>query len=269
MRSTNTLRWSPLVLIFLLSTIVAAWPWPGSVSGLTGLVARQDNNENENRNSTQTDEEKQDENKDTENDNSSASSRPSPTSTSNGNGTRSKDFDARLPPGGVALQSPSVFDGLQFYKMGDTVEIKWNYTSLLAEPTAIDILATCTVNKAMYTIAANQTFDRNGSLSWDTGKFQETERATPLLTEMYTLIIHDSDVDITTPPKAGYLGTYNQFQFGLYSPQPYVPLDEFQCATCSGALGVLKTRAIGFVLGMFVVTVGSFSWFVSGTGVLW
>jgi hypothetical protein len=34
----------------------------------------------------------------------------------------------------------------------------------------------------------------------------------------YTLIIHDSSKDITDIPSAGFLGTFEQYVFGMYTP---------------------------------------------------
>ena len=56
---------------------------------------------------------------------------------------------------------------------------------------------------------------------WDT-RPDETGTA-PLLTETYTLIIHDAEKAETDVPRAGHLGNYNQFAFGMYKPQKYTP----------------------------------------------
>jgi len=150
------------------------------------------------------------------------------------------------------------------------VTFGWNYTGIQATPTAIDIMATCTANQQLYTIATNQTFvNATGSVTWDTGAYQSTAVSDPLLTETYTLIIYDAASSISATAQPGYLAVYNQFTFGMYTPQPYTPLSDYQCATCSGALGDLERKALGMVVGMCVITVMSFSWFVGGTGVIW
>ncbi len=160
--------------------------------------------------------------------------------------------------------------GAQYYKIGDFVTFAWNYTSLLATPTAINIMATCTENNQLYTLAVNQTIGNStGAVTWDTGSYQETAASAPLLTETYTLIIYDAASSISATAQAGYLAVYNQFTFGMYSPQPYTPLADYTCATCSAALSDMERRAIGMVVGMSVLTVLSFTWFVGGTGVIW
>jgi len=165
---------------------------------------------------------------------------------------------------------PALISGAQYYKIGDFVTFAWNYTSLLATPTAINVMATCTVNQQLYTLAANQTIgNATGAVTWDTGAYQSTALSDPLLTETYTLIIYDADSSISATAQAGYLAVYDQYTFGMYTPQAYTPLGEFQCATCSGALSDMERRALGMVLGMSLITVLSFTWFVGGLGVIW
>jgi hypothetical protein len=182
----------------------------------------------------------------------------------------STQFDARLPAGGISMISPAVISGAQYYKIGDFVTFAWNYTSLLASPTAVNVMATCTANQQLYTLAANQTLgNATGAVTWDTGAYQSTALSDPLLTETYTLIIYDADSSISATAQAGYLAVYDQYTFGMYTPQAYTPLGEFKCATCSGALSDMERRALGMVLGMSVITVLSFTWFVGGLGVIW
>ena len=38
-----------------------------------------------------------------------------------------------------------------------------------------------------------------------------------------TLLIYDAESSVSATAKAGYLGVFNTFQFGMYTPQPYVP----------------------------------------------
>lgn len=166
------------------------------------------------------------------------------------------------------METPSVYDGAQYYKIGDYVTFAWNYTSLLATPTAVNIMATCTVNQQLYTIAMNQTVSET-AVTWDTGSYQATAVQDPLLTETYTLIIYDAASSISATAQAGYLAVYDSYTFGMYTPQPYVPLSEFVCVTCSGALSDMERAALKMVVGMSILTFFSFTWFVTGTGVIW
>jgi hypothetical protein len=110
------------------------------------------------------------------------------------------------------------------------------------------------------------TFATSGAITWDTGAYQTTAVASPLLTEEYTLIIFDADSSISATAEAGYLAPYEGFVFGLYTPKPYQPLGEWRCATCSGAVSDMERRALWAAAAMSVVTVLSFTWFVTGIG---
>jgi len=112
----------------------------------------------------------------------------------------------------------------------------------------------------------NQSVAPTGAITWDTGNYQKTATV-PLLTETYTLIIHNAAEDISATAKAGFLGVFDQFTFGMYSPQPYTPLNEFKCATCSSAISDMERQAFGFLLTMGTITVLSFTWFAGGFGV--
>jgi len=166
--------------------------------------------------------------------------------------------------------TPNIMSGSQFYKIGDFVTFAWNYTSLSATPTALDIMATCTANKQLYTIAMNQTItNATGAVTWHTSAYQQTALSDPLLTEVYTLIIYDAASSISAAAQAGYLAVYDEYSFGMYTPQAYTPLNQYECATCSGALSDMERRALGMVFGMACITVLSFTWFVGGLGVIW
>jgi hypothetical protein len=118
--------------------------------------------------------------------------------------------------------TPGVFDGQQYYKIGDWVHFAWNYTSLSKAPSAVDVMATCTANQATYTIAVNQTVKPTGEVWWNTGAYSKDHpNSPPLLTEMFTLQIYDSNGTSTDTPKPGYLAPFSSFRFGMYSKQPY------------------------------------------------
>lgn len=162
--------------------------------------------------------------------------------------------------------TPNAIAGPTYYKIGEYVTFGWNYTSLLVSPSAIDIFASCSINSQLYPIATNQSVGPTGAVTWDTGEYQATATI-PLLTETYTLVIYDAARDITSIPSAGYLDTFDQYTFGMYTPQPYTPLNEFKCATCSAALSDHERQALGLVFITTLMTILSFSWFACGFGV--
>ncbi|RDL32099.1 uncharacterized protein BP5553_09501 [Venustampulla echinocandica] len=296
MRASGRLQLYSIILLFL-ATFTAAWPWPRWLPDLDTLVVRADPSDSpsppaptETGNSSP---------KSTgDNKSQSGSSLPSksgsvspsrtgsktgsitaaPTKgdsdTSDGNSsstTYRTQYDPQIRPGGVSLLEPAITAGPQFYKVDDWVTFAWNYTSLLGTPKAVNVMATCTTNSQLYTIASNQTVSNaTNTVYWDTGAYQTTAIASPLIVGIYTLIIYDADTEMTAPPEPGYLAPYNQYTFGMYTKQPYSePTPGYRCATCSGALSDTERRALGMVLGMGVLTVFSFTWFVTGLQVIW
>jgi len=163
---------------------------------------------------------------------------------------------------------PNQFSGSQYYKVGDFVTFKWNYTSLQATPTAINVVASCSQNSAIYTLAMNQTIQPTGEILWDTGAYQQANQQNPLLTNKYTLIIWDAAKPMTAVPSAGYLGSYSGFQFGMYIKQPYSNLTDFNCPTCSNGAATLENMTFRFLLGMVGLTVVSFTWFSTSFSIL-
>jgi hypothetical protein len=166
------------------------------------------------------------------------------------------------------MLTPAASLGTPLYKIGDFVTWGWNYTDLQATPTAIDIVVSCKSATRSWTLTSNMTFPTSGSYTWDT-KVQQTAVESPLLTEQYTLLIYDSNKGLSATPTPGYLNTFNSFTFGMYTPRPYTPLGEWNCATCSAAVSDLDRKALGFALSMSLITVLSFTWFVTGFGLAW
>lgn len=179
------------------------------------------------------------------------------------------------PAGAIVMLTPAVIAGSQFYKIGSNVTFAWNYTNLLATPTALNIVATNSLAGQYYTMTANMTIGGNATnaVTWDSAAYSDSPEglSNPLLTAQYTLVIYDADLSVTATAEPGYLQVYNQYQFGMYTPQPYadIPPGGYKCATCSAAFGDMERRALGFVFGMGIATVLSFTWFVGGTGVIW
>jgi len=132
--------------------------------------------------------------------------------------------DPRLPPGGIELITPAAIAPPQYYKIGDYVTFAWNYTSLSVTPSAVDVMASCAVNSQLYPISLNQSVGPTGAVTWDTGKYQSTATI-PLLTETYTLVVFDAAGGVSSTPQAGYLAVQDQWTFGMYIPEPYVPLN--------------------------------------------
>lgn len=178
-------------------------------------------------------------------------------------------FDAEDPAGGVSMITPVTTSGTALYRIGETITWAWNYTSLQATPTGIDVLVSCSAVTETWTLTQNMSYDATATFTWDTNAYAQTAVASPLLTEEYTLVIYDADSSVSATSEAGYLGVYNSFTFGLYNSRPYKDLGEWKCVTCSGAAGNnLDNQALRFAVGMATITVLTFTWFVAGLGAL-
>lgn len=179
--------------------------------------------------------------------------------------TRTPVIDDQAPVGGISMVTPAPTDpGTALYKIGTNVTFGWNYTNVLVNPTAIDVIASCSSAARAWTLTSNMTFESKGSYTWDT-KELATDLQNPLLTDQYTLIVKDSETEVTDTPKAGYLSPNSgQFTFKMYKPQDYVPLSEWKCPTCSAAPPSLDSKVLPFVMTMSAATVLSFTWFAAG-----
>lgn len=137
------------------------------------------------------------------------------------------------------MLTPSALAAPSYYKIGDQITFGWNYTSLVVTPTAIDIIVSCSANSATYTLSNNATVQPTGQVVWDTKRDANGEN--PLLTDTYTLVIHDAAKDVTAAPSAGYLGSYSQFTFGMYVRQDYTPLNG-KCSSSSSNVNPANLR---------------------------
>lgn len=139
------------------------------------------------------------------------------------NNSSSTSIDPRMGAGGISMLTPTQ-GATSYYKIGEKVTFAWNYTSLAVTPSAVNVVASCSMNDATYTISNNMSVAETGKVTWDTGKYQ-ANATVPLLTATYTLVVYDVDGEIGDTASAGRLGSQNQFSFGMYVPQAYTPLN--------------------------------------------
>ncbi|CAI7635901.1 unnamed protein product [Penicillium bialowiezense] len=179
--------------------------------------------------------------------------------------TTSISIDPAAAAGGVSMITPAS-SSTTYYKIGQDVTFVWNYTSLSVTPSAVNVVASCSLNSQAYTLTSNMSVEQTGSVIWDTGKYQKTATI-PLLTAAYTLFIYDTSKELGDTASAGYLSSQIGYSFGMYSPQPYTSLGSFECVTCNGALSATSRQALQFTFGMAVITFVSFTWFAGSAGV--
>ncbi|KAJ5366744.1 hypothetical protein N7541_000685 [Penicillium brevicompactum] len=179
--------------------------------------------------------------------------------------TTSISIDPAAAAGGVSMITPAS-SSTTYYKIGQDVTFVWNYTSLSVTPSAVNVVASCSLNSQAYTLTSNMSVEQTGSVVWDTGKYQKTATI-PLLTASYTLFVYDTSKELGDTASAGYLSSQIGYSFGMYSPQPYTSLGSFECVTCNGALSATSRQALKFTFGMAVITFVSFTWFAGSAGV--
>ncbi|KAJ5696513.1 hypothetical protein N7536_006925 [Penicillium majusculum] len=280
---------SVLCTILLLGTVSSAWPWGpyGAVLGAS-LDKRADTTDTTNAETSEsttvastasktssgtTTGTNTDTNSDTEtgtatdSETTGTATGTKTTGKSKTTATSSISIDPAAAAGGVSMITPAS-SSTTYYKIGEDVTFVWNYTSLSVTPSAVNVVASCSLNSMTYTLSSNMTVKQTGSVIWDTGKYQKSATI-PLLTASYTLIVYDASKDIDDTASAGHLSSQNGgYVFGMYTPQPYTPLNQFKCATCSGALSETSRLAIKFTVGMAVITFASFTWFAGSAAVL-
>lgn len=184
-------------------------------------------------------------------------------SSSNSNSTKTREeFDPTNPAGGAVMVTPDPRFGNPLIKAGDIVSFTWNYTNVLADPTAVDVLLSRTSDTNLWTLAANMSYQDPATFTWDTS-VQRSDASHPLLTDEFTMIIIDSDASIDDTGSPGYLSR-TDVKLDIYIPRDYTPLSDWNCATCSAAMSDLDQKALVFATSMCLITVASFTWFVTG-----
>ncbi|KAK9483438.1 hypothetical protein V1527DRAFT_473200 [Lipomyces starkeyi] len=163
----------------------------------------------------------------------------------------SSTVDPRSPPGGVSMITPAITASETYIKVGDYATFSWNYTSLIVTPSAVNVEAYCSINKYYYPIAENLTV-KDTQVVWNTSGYQETA-SIPLLVAEYTLYIYDASSNPSAVASPGYLAPYNNLNFGVYTPQPYTPLNNYQCATCSASFSQIERNVLRGTLAMSLI----------------
>ncbi|KAK9343810.1 hypothetical protein V1522DRAFT_412261 [Lipomyces starkeyi] len=159
--------------------------------------------------------------------------------------------DPRSPPGGVSMITPAITASETYIKVGDYATFSWNYTSLIVTPSAVNVEAYCSINKYYYPIAENLTV-KDTQVVWNTSGYQETA-SIPLLVAEYTLYIYDASSNPSAVASPGCLAPYNNLNFGVYTPQPYTPLNNYQCATCSASFSLIERNVLRGTLAMSLI----------------
>ncbi|KAK6814682.1 hypothetical protein RU639_009614 [Aspergillus parasiticus] len=269
----------PILCLLVLLGMVSAWPHPhGEVvaraettsaetaadKATTGAAATSDQSATKTKSQSDATETGKKTGKETGTATGTQTGKATGKSTKTGTDASSTSIDPRDPVGGISMLTSA--GATTYYKIGEYVTFQWKYTSLQVTPSAVNVVASCSKNSETYTIASNMSVSETGKVVWDTKKYQ-SNATVPLLTATYTLYVYDVNSTLGDTASAGHLGSQIGYNFGMYTPQSYTPLDHYICATCNSALTSTERNAIKFAVGMAAITVASFTWFASGTGV--
>lgn len=301
MRTTTSILITTTFLL-LLSTFASAWPWPRFLPEMDAIIVRRQDADSSSQSSkpaatptptptsgtakvtgsntittgpSQTGTNSQTGSKTgSATGSGSASGSGTKTSSSSKNTKTNKtSYDPKLPVGAITMLQPPATAAFPIYKIGDYITFGFNYTNVLATPTALNVLASCDRNKETYTIAVNATIKagQTGQVVWDTNGYATNTSPLPLVEATYTVIIYDAEGSANDASnRPGYLAPYTGTKFGIYEKKDYGDdIGPIQCATCSGALSSIERSALTFVFGMGLATVLGFTWFVNGLDVVW
>ena len=110
-----------------------------------------------------------------------------------------------------------------YFKIGTNVTLAWNYTSLLAPPSAIDVVVYR--SESTYTLTQNASVAATPTFVWDTNQYENKENA--LQNAYYTLAVFEAKEGFTAPAQPGHLSPNGGIpaQFGLYIPQKYTAIN--------------------------------------------
>lgn len=152
-----------------------------------------------------------------------------------------------------------------FYKIaeGELITFGWNFTYLLATPTALTVSAKCPGGNMFPVGPEDGVIDGTATeVVWDVYSYQQAHPETQLPQAQCNLMICD-ERGYNAGRRAGYLSPNTNLQFALYKPQPYVSLEDgWKCNVCSGAsslathpaaISLLVTLMICFFSGFHVL----------------
>jgi hypothetical protein len=164
------------------------------------------------------------------------------------------------PAGGIQMQTPGVFDGVQYYKLGQKITFGFNMTSVMVTPTAINVEAYCSGNSKYYTITTSAPPDIT-KVVWDTAQTTDGE----LMMTSYAFVVYDAEKPKSAVGEAGYLAPFTGAQFAIYSPRKAQTMEEFKCPGCNSASALFNSHAFRVLLGTSFMVVFGFTWFLAGT----
>ncbi|BEI84460.1 hypothetical protein CcaverHIS002_0410640 [Cutaneotrichosporon cavernicola] len=175
-----------------------------------------------------------------------------------GNGTNSSatvSIPATAAAGAITMLEPAQTGSVSYYKIApsETITFKWNMTDLYVQPSNLTVVASCSANGNTYPVGptdgAQNVFDGNTTeVHWVPYDWEQVPGQPRFAAASYVLQIWD-ERGPGVARKGGWLSPYSGTKFGMYIPQPYTPLADWTCATCSSA-----QRLLGQPAGLSIMT---------------
>ncbi|KAF8325804.1 uncharacterized protein EI90DRAFT_3071792 [Cantharellus anzutake] len=173
---------------------------------------------------------------------------------------------ANAPVGGISFTKPPA-TAVSYYKLATNIPITigWNLTSLYVTPTSLTFSAFCSSNGNTYPVGPTSVPGTVTELTWTPWTYQTGAVGvqTPLIQGTYTLQVQD-ERGTTALGSPGLFQYNDQMTFAFYTPQPYTPLSEWQCASCQkGAAGMTQPHP-----ALFGIVAATLIMLLSGWGLL-
>ncbi|KAI0691849.1 hypothetical protein BC835DRAFT_1547154 [Cytidiella melzeri] len=138
------------------------------------------------------------------------------------------------PAGLITITQPPQ-TATSYYKIaqGETITFGWNFSYVLVQPSSLTVSAICD-NGNTYPVGPSdgKIPGTATSVQWDLWSYEQAFPETPLGQEKCTLNIW-GDQGPGAQRSPGVLQENTGLQFALYSPQPYTPLQSWNCPGCN------------------------------------
>ncbi|KXN82353.1 hypothetical protein AN958_02662 [Leucoagaricus sp. SymC.cos] len=167
------------------------------------------------------------------------------------------------PAGGIIMTKPPQ-TATSFYKItpNEIVTFGWNFTYILQDSQHLTVSAICENGNTYPVGPTNGVIPGTATeVLWDLHSWQVNNPQQPLAQGAYTLTMWD-DRGRLASPMPGMMRPYGNLRFGLYTPQPYIPLAAgWTCPDCHNSSvlsAAIHPAFVGFVVSTLVIFLSGF-----------
>ncbi|WOO81577.1 uncharacterized protein LOC62_03G005099 [Vanrija pseudolonga] len=179
--------------------------------------------------------------------------------------TSSISIPDSVPAGGILMIDPPNTASQSFYKIhpSEYITFRWNLTSLVVTPTSLTVIASCAANGNTYPVGPtdgtqNTIKGDSTQVVWNPYQWAQVPGQPAFAVATYQLEIYDEGGP-GARARPGRFSPYTGTKFGMYLPQSPVPLDQWTCTTCSGAIRALGEPAgLSIFMSLLIVLITTF-----------